>query len=359
MVDALELERYRDRVERSDAGPEDDDRSRGGRGQAAAQPDRLARRPRRRPGRVRELRHPRRCPRLLASSLMDPRCRADRRGARAKRGGPLLSPIPEWNLVWVSEEMKKLLMGEPDEEKLGYGKNMLEVWQTGRMEPERHAREPARRIRRGSALHDRATISRAARIGSSRRSATRVPRSTSTSSARSRSRRHPATVRVSDVRVPASRTSSPVPSSGSCTLRLHDADGTSSSGRDAALRFGASRRACSPWSHAATRGCSRGWRSSSRRAVDKPPSCSPTSRTPAFCHAVSPARRTSSSIAHITSAIDEVVIDHLGHRRQARRGRRHCLLPRRRPRLVLRGGPRRDRRSDAACRKQPAEPPKR
>ena len=34
---------------------------------------------------------------------------------------------PEWNLVWISEEMKKLI-GEFDEEKLGYGKNMLEVW---------------------------------------------------------------------------------------------------------------------------------------------------------------------------------------------------------------------------------------
>jgi class 3 adenylate cyclase len=36
---------------------------------------------------------------------------------------------PEWNLVWVSNEMKKLL-GESDEEKLGYGRNMLEVWNT-------------------------------------------------------------------------------------------------------------------------------------------------------------------------------------------------------------------------------------
>jgi class 3 adenylate cyclase len=35
----------------------------------------------------------------------------------------------EWNLIWVSDEMK-MLMGETDEAKLGYGKNMLEVWQT-------------------------------------------------------------------------------------------------------------------------------------------------------------------------------------------------------------------------------------
>jgi class 3 adenylate cyclase len=36
---------------------------------------------------------------------------------------------PEWNLVWVSDEMK-ILLGESDESKLGYGRNMLDVWST-------------------------------------------------------------------------------------------------------------------------------------------------------------------------------------------------------------------------------------